>query len=94
MPATEDLRRSLEARLEELGQEATKLRKALDALDGKPAKPKLGLSKKQAKGARATLKSLGPRWIEVVPAGKLITILKGSEGISAPKARQGDRRRA
>jgi hypothetical protein len=77
---------SMRARLAELERESAVLRKALDALDGKaPSKPNVGLSEEQAEEARVKREPLAPRWIEVVPAGKLIAVLKGFDGISASK---------
>jgi predicted Rossmann fold nucleotide-binding protein DprA/Smf involved in DNA uptake len=79
MPSTHDLRTSLTARLAQLDQEATKLRAALEALDGKAPAPA-----KRAPRRQSAKKAAPAAPVQVAPAGKLRKVLADSnDGLSA-----------
>ena len=94
MSATEDLRQSLQARLEELEREASLLRNALQALDGSaPTSSTTSASTTPAPKPRTTrTRRRQTQPTEVVPAGKLEKLLAQTDGIStANLAKQADR---
>jgi predicted Rossmann fold nucleotide-binding protein DprA/Smf involved in DNA uptake len=91
MSTTEDLRRSLQARLEELEREASRVRDALQALDGGSPKPRATEASpepppatitKPTRTRRTRRKKVQAQPTEVVPAGKLEKLLAQSDGIS------------
>jgi predicted Rossmann fold nucleotide-binding protein DprA/Smf involved in DNA uptake len=91
MSGTEDLRRSLEARLEELTKEASVVRDALQALDGGSSKPKATTARREPPPAantkptrtrQARRKRVHPQPTEVVPADKLEKLVAKSDDIS------------
>jgi hypothetical protein len=80
MTSPDELRTKLEAGLaslikdrEQIDADIASVRKALEALDGKPAALKARARRKPAEP---------PAPVEVVPAGKLVGVLKGSDGLS------------
>ena len=83
MPSTDDLRSSLTARLAELGQEATKLQAALEALDDTPPAPTSAPAKRVPR-RRSAKPPVPAAPVQVAPAGKLRKLLADSkDGLSA-----------
>jgi hypothetical protein len=82
MSHIDELRSSLKAQLQELEQDATKLRSALVALNG--SEPATRATKATPEVKRAPRRKGKPAEVapEVIPAGKLEQILRDSEGLT------------
>jgi hypothetical protein len=87
MPDTNELRTKLEAGLatlindrDQIDGQISAVRKALEALDGKPAQ----FAKASHRSSPEAMQKLAgpPAPVEVMPAGKLVGVLKGSDGLS------------
>ncbi|MGI8713493.1 MAG: hypothetical protein ACR2NR_09975 [Solirubrobacteraceae bacterium] len=87
MTYSTELRQRLEAGIQELDVDIARMRAALVALDGRAATPDSAAARR---GRRPTerVAARAARERTVVPAGKLASLLSGSEGLSTAELAQ------